>query len=113
MHINNASTNINFTSFVEFTGVSTIEVWHKPTKTMVTATSTPSKLYSFYTMNLPVLTPINLVANNTDEILIRVFNANNLVWEYLGYWIVGTTNINNTWKQWDATTPVSPQWITL
>jgi hypothetical protein len=64
-------------------------------------------------MNLPVLTPINLVANNTDEILIRVFNANNLVWEYLGYWIVGTTNINNTWKQWDATAPVSPQWITL
>jgi arginyl-tRNA--protein-N-Asp/Glu arginylyltransferase len=113
MHINNASTNINFTSFVEFTGVSTIEVWHKPTKTMVTATSTPSKLYSFYTMNLPSLTAINLVANNTDEILIRVFNANNLVWEYLGYWIVGTTNINNTWKQWDATAPVSPQWITL
>jgi len=96
MHINNASTNINFTSFVEFTGVSTIEVWHKPTKTMVTATSTPSKLYSFYTMNLPSLTAINAVANNTDEILIRVFNTNNLVWEYLGYWIVGTTNINNT-----------------
>ena len=113
MHINNASTNINFTSFVEFTGVSTIQVWHKPTKTMVTATSTPSKLYSFYTMNLPSLTAINAVAQNTDEILIRVFNANNLVWEYLGYWIVGTTNINNTWKQWDTTAPVSPNWITL
>jgi hypothetical protein len=113
MHINNASTDITFTSFVEFSGVSTIEVWHKPTKTMVSDTSTPSQLYSFYTMALPVLTPIDDVAQNTDEILFRVFNDNNLVWEYLGYWIVGTTNINNTWKQWDTTAPVSPNWITL
>ena len=113
MHINSASTTINFTSFVEFTGASTIEVWHKPTKTMVTATSTPTKLYSFYTMALPVLTPITAVAQNTDELLFRVFNGNNLVWEYLGYWIIGTTNINRTGKEWDTTSPVAPNWITL
>ena len=33
--------------------------------------------------------------------------------KYLGYWITGTTNINNTWKQWDTTAPVTPNWITL
>ena len=64
-------------------------------------------------MALPVLTPITAVAQNTDELLFRVFNGNNLVWEYLGYWIVGTTNINRTWKDWDTTSPVAPNWITL
>jgi len=115
MHINNTSTSVTFTPFVDFEGVSTatIEVWHKPTKTMVTRTTACVKSYSFITMNLPVLTPINAVAKNTDELLFRVYNGNVLMWEVLGYWITGTTNIYNTWKQFTTTAPGTPNWKTL
>jgi hypothetical protein len=115
MHINNTSTSVTFTSFVDFEGVSTatIEVWHKPTKTMVSTTTACVKSYSFITMNLPALTPINAVAKNTDELLFRVYNGNVLIWEVLGYWITGTTNIYNTWKQFTTTAPGTPNWKTL
>lgn len=115
MHINNTSTSVTFTPFVDFEGVSTatIEVWHKPTKTMVTTTSACVKSYSFITMNLPVLTPINAVAKNTDELLFRVYDGDILMWEVLGYWITGTTNIYNTWKQFTTTAPGTPNWKTL
>jgi len=115
MHINNTSTSVTFTPFVDFEGVSTatIEVWHKPTKTMVTTTTACVKSYSFITMNLPVLTPINAVAKNTDELLFRVYDDDILMWEVLGYWITGTTNIYNTWKQFTTTAPGTPNWKTL
>lgn len=115
MHINNTSTSVTFTPFVDFEGVSTatIEVWHKPTKTMVTTTTACVKSYSFITMNLPVLTPINAVAKNTDELLFRVYDGDILMWEVLGYWITGTTNIYNTWKQFTTTAPGTPNWKTL
>ena len=85
MHINDTSTTITFTPFVDFEGVSTatIEVWHKPTKTMVSTTTACNKHYSFITMNLPTLTNIDAVAKNTDELLFRVYNGNVLMWEVL------------------------------
>jgi hypothetical protein len=115
MHINGTSTNITFTPFVDFEGVATakIEVWHKPTKTMVQVTTACVKSYSFITMALPTLTSINAVAKNTDELLFRVYNGNVLMWEVLGYWITGTTNIYNTWKQFTTTAPGTPNWKTL
>ena len=115
MHINDTSTNITFTPFVDFEGVSTatIEVWHKPTKTMVSTTTACNKHYSFITMALPTLTSIDAVAKNTDELLFRVYNGNVLMWEVLGYWITGTTNIYNTWKQFTTTAPGTPNWKTL
>lgn len=115
MHINNTSTSVTFTPFVDFEGVSTatIEVWHKPTKTMVSTTTACVKSYSFITMNLPSLTNINAVAKNTDELLFRVYNGQVLMWEVLGYWITGTTNIYNTWKQFTTTSPGTPNWKTL
>ena len=115
MHINNTSTSVTFTSFVDFEGVSTakIEVWHKPTKTMVSTTTACVKSYSFIRMNLPALTPINAVAKNTDELLFRVYNGDVLIWETMGYWITGTTNIYNTWKQFTTTAPGTPNWKTL
>jgi len=64
-------------------------------------------------MNLPVLTPINAVAKNTDELLFRVYDGDILMWEVLGYWITGTTNIYNTWKQFTTTAPSTPNWKTL
>lgn len=115
MHINGSSTTITFTPFVDFEGVSTatIEVWHKPTKTMVSTTTACIKSYSFITMTLPTLTTITAVAKNTDELLFRVYNGNVLMWEVLGYWITGTTNIYNTWKQFTTTAPGTPNWKTL
>lgn len=115
MHINQSSTNITFTPFVDFEGVATakIEVWHKPTKTMVQVTTACAKSYSFITMTLPTLTTITAVAKNTDELLFRVYNGNVLMWEVLGYWITGTTNIYNTWKQFNTTAPGTPNWKTL
>ena len=85
MHINDTSTNITFTPFVDFEGVATakIEVWHKPTKTMVQVTTACVKSYSFITMALPTLTSINAVAKNTDELLFRVYNGDVLMWEVL------------------------------
>jgi hypothetical protein len=53
------------------------------------------------------------VAKNTDELLFRVYNGNVLIWEVLGYWITGTTNIYNTWKQFTTTAPGTPNWKTL
>ncbi len=115
MHINDNSTSIEFTPFVDFEGVSTarLEVWHKPTKTMVQITTACVKSYSFITMNLPNLNSIESVAKNTDELLFRVYNGQVLMWEALGYWITGTTNIYNNWKQFTTTTPGTPNWKTL
>ena len=115
MHINDTSTNITFTPFVDFAGVATgkVVVGHKPTKTMVQVTTACVKSYSFITMALPTLTSINAVAKNTDELLFRVYNGNVLMWEVLGYWITGTTNIYNTWKQFTTTAPGTPNWKTL
>jgi hypothetical protein len=62
---------------------------------------------------MPNLTPIADVAQDLDTVLIRVLYDNILKWEYVATWSTESTNINNTFKQWDETTPVAPQWIQL
>ena len=115
MVINNATTLVSFFPFVTFDGVDSalIQVWHKNTKTMVEATNAVTKSGSKVTMNLPSLTTIADVAQDLDTILIRVLKDNVLKWEYVATWSTESTNINNTFKQWDETTPVAPQWIQL
>jgi hypothetical protein len=115
MVINSATTAISFFPFLEFDGVATalIQVWHKNTKTMVEATNAVTMSGSKVTMNLPSLTTIADVAQDLDTVLIRVLYDNILKWEYVATWSTESTNINNTFKQWDEVTPVAPQWIQL
>jgi hypothetical protein len=90
-----------------------VQVWHKNTKTMVEATNAVTMSGSKVTMNLPSLTTISDVAQDLDTVLIRVIKDDVLKWEYVATWSSESTNINNTFKQWDETTPVAPQWIQL
>ena len=116
MRINASTSSVSFYPFIEFTGVTTatIEVYHKPTKTKVQATNAVTLTNSKVTINTPSLAPITSVAQNLDEILIRVTNGSgNLIWEYLGYWVTGTTDLYRDWKSWDSTASTTKEWITL
>ena len=113
MVINNDTTSISFYPFCDFTSTTTavIEVWHKQTKTMVSSIGAVTKTGSQISMAMPDMS--TLPAVNLDTILIRIFDANVLMWEYLATWSDENTNINNRFKTWDSTAPTSPQWIKL
>jgi hypothetical protein len=115
MVITSASTAISFFPFVSFDNVTTatIQVWHKNTKTKVTATNAVTKVGSKITINLPSLTTITAVAKNLDTLLIRVYLNNVLKWEYVATYSNESTNINRSFKEWEDVTPVAPQWIEI
>ena len=94
-------------------GVVNVQVWHKNTKTMVEANAIPVETGTKISVALPSLTDIADVAQDLDVCLIRVFNGDTLLWEYLATWSNESTNINKTFKNWDTTSNISPQWITL
>lgn len=90
-----------------------VEVWHKNTKTMVEQNSGVTIVGSKVTINLPSLTTIADVAENLDTVLIRVKYQGALMWEYVATWSNESTNINNTFKDWNTTADEQPQWITI
>lgn len=94
-------------------GIVNVQVWHKNTKTLVQANAQPNANGSQITVALPSLTDIADVAQDLDVCLIRVFDEDTLLWEYLATWSNESTNINKSFKNWDTTSNISPQWITL
>lgn len=90
-----------------------VEVWHKNTKTMVEQNSGVTIVGSKVTISLPSLTTIANVAENLDTVLIRVKYQGALMWEYVATWSNESTNINNTFKDWNTTADEQPQWITI
>jgi hypothetical protein len=115
MVINLQSTIIEFYPFIEFNGIASVsvQVWHKNTKTMVSDTSNVLIEGTRVTLDLPSLTDIADVAQNLDNCLIRVYYQDAIMWEYLATWSDESTNINKTFKNWDTTSNISPEWITL
>lgn len=115
MVINNATTQISFFPVVSFEGIASVdvEVWHKNTKTKCTDVSTVTMAGTMITIDLPSLTPINLVAKNLDTCLIRVLDQNVILFEYLSTWSDESTNNYKTFKEFTTTTPPSPNWIAL
>lgn len=116
MNINGSTTSLSFYPFVEFTTLSslTVQVYHKPTKTLashvITATQTNTKI----TVALPSLTAISSKAKNLDEILVRVVDASGVLrWEYMGMWVVGSTSLQREWNGMTTTDGQGKQWITL
>jgi hypothetical protein len=94
-------------------GTVDVEVWHKNTKTMVEAESSVTIVGSKVTVTLPSLSNITAVAQDLDTILIRIKHEGKLMWEYVATWSTESTNINNTFKNWDTTADESPEWITI
>lgn len=90
-----------------------VEVWHKNTKIMVSDLKQPVEVGSRISVDLPSLVPIADVAQDLDVVLIRIYNLNTLMWEYLATWSSESTNINKTFKNWQTTSNISPEWITL
>jgi hypothetical protein len=115
MVINITTTTISFYPFIDFDGLTdvSVQVWHKNTKTMVSDNSGIVAQGSRITLDLPSLTNIADVAQDLDVCLIRVFDEDTLLWEYLATWSNESTNINKSFKNWDTTSNISPQWITL
>jgi hypothetical protein len=115
MVINNTTTQISFFPLISFGDITSVrlEVLHKNTRTKITATTTPIKIGTKVSLNLPSLTNINAVANNLDVILFRVFDGNVLVWEYLSTWSNESTNNYNVFKPFTATATQTPEFITL
>lgn len=115
MVINNTSTQVDFYPFISFEGVDSVmvEVWHKNTKVHVSETSNVTTQGTMIIVDLPSLQSIADVAHNLDVCLIRIFDGDILVWEYLATWSDESTNINKTFKTWQTTSNITPQWITL
>jgi hypothetical protein len=90
-----------------------VQVWHKNTKTMVEAQRDVTISGSKVILVMPNLTPIATLPQDLDTVLIGYFMTIILKWEYVATWSTESTNINNTFKQWDEVTPVAPQWIQL
>lgn len=105
---------ISFFPFVTLTEDVIVQVWHKNTKVMVSGNDTPTITGTLATITLPNLTNISNVANDLDQILVRVLSEeNNLLWEYFCTWSNSSTNINNTFKTFNTTGAESPEWLTL
>ena len=104
---------MSFYPFVDFGSLATatVEVWHKPTKTMVSDTGTITRNGTQITITMPDMS--TLPAENLDMVLIRIYDSSIMVWEYLATWSTGNTNINNEYKTWQTTTGSTPQWVTL
>jgi ABC-type Fe3+-siderophore transport system permease subunit len=114
MVINNTSTSISFHPLIAFNGASvTLEIEHKATKTLITSTVTPTIVGTKVTLTLPSLTTINAVANQLDELNIRVIQSSVMQFEYMAYWIVGSIDQYRQWKSWSTTQTNSKNWITL
>jgi hypothetical protein len=114
MVINSSSTSISFHPLIAFDGLPvTLEIEHKATKTLVTATVTPTIVGTKVTLTLPSLATINAVANQLDELNIRVIQSSKMYFEYLAYWIVGSIDEYRQWKSWSTTNTNSKNWITL
>lgn len=78
---------------------------------MVTGTGTITRNGTRISITMPNMS--TLPADNLDMVLIRVYDATILMWEYLATWSDGNTNINNTYKTWETTTGSTPQWVTI
>lgn len=116
MVINSTTTELTFYPYVSFTGEGdvTLYVYHKPTKTEATHTTTPTLTGSAVTLALPSLTAITATAADLDEVLVRVFNSTGqLLWEYVGMWVEGSINLEREWNEMTTTTGSGKQWVTL
>lgn len=114
MVINNATSTISFWSVISYNqdGV-TLSILHKGTKTEVLATGLiPTIVGTKVTLSLPSLATINAVAQEKDELNVRVYKDGVLLFEYLAYWVT-STEIYKNWKHWDTTTNNSKKWVTL
>jgi hypothetical protein len=115
MVLNNSTTSISFRPLVSFDGTSVnLYIEHKPTKTTVSSLSVvPTITGTKVSIVVPSLSTINAVANNLDELNIRVIKNNVLLYEYMAYWITGTYDEYKQWKTWTTTSNNSKSWITL
>lgn len=115
MVIDENTATIDIYPFIDFTNIANvnIEVWHKDTKTKVTGTSAVTKVASKVTITLPALTAIAAVANNYDQVQLRLLDGTALVWDYLLTWSNESIDINKEFKEWTEPAPGSPEWTTL
>ncbi len=112
MVINNLISTISFRPLVSFNGLPvTLEIENKATKIKVSSTVTPVIVGTRVTLTMPNITTLNLQEMN--EVNIRVKQGNVLLFEYLAYYIEGSTNEYREWKQWDSTALNSKEWISL
>jgi hypothetical protein len=112
MVINNIISSISFRPLVSFNGLPVIlEIENKATKIKVTSTVTPTIVGTRVTLALPDISTLNL--HEMNEVNIRVKQGYVLLFEYLAYYIEGSTNEYRQWKQWDSTTLNSKEWVTL
>jgi hypothetical protein len=115
MNINGSTTSVDFYPYCEFATLTalTVQVWHKPTKTLASGTVTVTRVGSKITAPLPSLTAITAKAKDLDEILIRVLNGNVLLWEYIGLWVVGSDSLEREWNGMTQTAFSGKNWTTL
>lgn len=112
MVINNLISTISFRPLIVFNGLDvTLEIENKSTKIKVSALVSPVIIGTRVTLALPDISTLNL--REMNEVNIRVKQGNVLLFEYLAYYIEGSTNEYRKWKQWDTTSVNSKEWVTL
>lgn len=116
MVIYSDSVDVSFYPELEFTGYDpvTIQVWHKPTNTMVTSDETPTYVNTKVTVALPTLTDITNVATIGDQIAIRIFTSTGiLLWAYQGFWTNLSNDLYTQFKDYTQTDAGNKIWKTI
>ena len=116
MVINSDTSSITIAPFVVFplpASEMQVLVIHKATKQTDTLAITPTIDSSRATFSISSLPNVSAVAQNKDELIIRVLASDVLYYESSAYWIVGSTDINTVWKQFTTTENQTKDWITI
>jgi len=114
MVINNSSTNVSIYPLIPFNGNDVeIYVTHKQTRIQVTDIVSVTVVGQNVVVPLPSLTSIADVAEDMDEIVIRITQTDQLLYEYVGYWITGSVSQYRNWKTWDTTDENNHDWVTI
>lgn len=115
MYIQPTDTDIKIYPLIAFPNSQmNLVVIHKPTKIQVNLLQSYSSSDSSVTLTLPNMASIQAVANNLDELVVRVFNpTNTLYYEGLYRWVTDSPNILLNRKAWTKTANNQKEWLTI
>jgi hypothetical protein len=115
MYLSPSDTTLTIYPAIAFpNALMTIVVVHKATKEQVSLTQAFADIGSGVTMTLPSMSPISAIANNLDELVVRVFDSGNrLYYEMMYRWVTDSPDILLSRKAWTKTSNNEKEWLTI
>jgi hypothetical protein len=115
MYITPTDTTLTIYPAIAFPNATmTIVIVHKLTKNQVSLTQAYTDSGSGVTMTLPSMSQISTIANNLDELAVRVFDSSNrLYYEMVYRWVTNSPDILLNRKSWTKTNNNQKEWMTI